>query len=176
MDIQDALEYADRVVFEKTGKHLDDLQASVIIGAIQRQKYDDIAKSMQVSLGYVKDVGYELWSMLSEHFGEEVNKSNLGATLLRKGIINQTINVFGNIGDGGMTGSIIESFNGDPKNYSERSNNRDSISSNSEISQKIQKLKDAGLNDWQIALALDLTVEMIREILSPKSKNLDNAQ
>ena len=35
MEIQDVLKFADRLVFNHTGKHLDDLQTSIIEGVFQ---------------------------------------------------------------------------------------------------------------------------------------------
>jgi hypothetical protein len=43
MNVQEALLFADEVVFAKTGKHLDDIQVGVIEGVLKRQKYGDIA-------------------------------------------------------------------------------------------------------------------------------------
>ena len=69
MNVQEALPFADEVVFAKTGKHLDDMQVGVIEGVLKRQKYGDIAQGLNFTEGDAKDVGYELGScslMLSE--------------------------------------------------------------------------------------------------------------
>jgi hypothetical protein len=97
VNIEEALLFADEVVFSNTGKHLDDVQFGLLKGVLQRQKYADITKELNCSEGYIKDVGYELWKLLSEVFEEEVNKSNLQAALLRHKIINSfNFNIFGN--------------------------------------------------------------------------------
>ena len=43
MNVQEALPFADEVVFAKTGKHLDDMQVGVFEGVLKWQKYGDIA-------------------------------------------------------------------------------------------------------------------------------------
>ena len=43
MNVQEALPFADQVVFAKTGKHLDDMQVGVIEGVLKWHKYGDIA-------------------------------------------------------------------------------------------------------------------------------------
>ena len=60
MNVQEALPFADEVVFEKTGKHLDDMQVGVIEGVLKWQKYGDIAQGLNFREGDAKDVGYQL--------------------------------------------------------------------------------------------------------------------
>ena len=65
MDVNEVLQFVDRLVFEQTGKHLDDVQRAVIEGSWQRQTYDEISKKSHVSKNYVGDIGAELWQILS---------------------------------------------------------------------------------------------------------------
>jgi DNA replication protein DnaC/DNA-directed RNA polymerase specialized sigma24 family protein len=81
--LQDVLDFADDLVFEKTGKHLTDLQQAVIKGAYQGKSYAHIAKERYCSSGHVKDIAYGLWDLLSELLGEKIDKFNLGSTLER---------------------------------------------------------------------------------------------
>ena len=83
MDVNEALQFANRVVFERTGKHLDDLQRAVVEGTWQRQTYDDIAKEYHVTKNHVSDVGSELWKLLSDALGEDIKKSNFRSNLER---------------------------------------------------------------------------------------------
>jgi hypothetical protein len=83
MDVNEALQFANRVVFERTGKHLDDLQRAVVEGTWQRQTYDDIAQKCHVTKNHVSDVGAELWQLLSEALSEDIKKSNFCSTLER---------------------------------------------------------------------------------------------
>jgi hypothetical protein len=83
MNLKEALKIADKIVFEKTGKHLDDLQAAVLRGTLQRETYKHIAKDFDCSESSVRKVGAELWEILSEELGEDVSKSNLSSAIER---------------------------------------------------------------------------------------------
>lgn len=83
MDFYEILQLADNLVVKKTGKHIDDLQKAILQGTWEGQKYSEIAKNYQCSEGHVKDVGSELWKILSEELGEEVKKSNFKTTIER---------------------------------------------------------------------------------------------
>ncbi|MFB2972337.1 ATP-binding protein [Aerosakkonema sp. BLCC-F183] len=76
MDIAEILELADDLVFSKTGKHLDRLQKTVLKGTVQGQTYPEIAKDNGFSESHVKNVGHELWNLLSSGLGEKVTKAN----------------------------------------------------------------------------------------------------
>lgn len=77
------LQFVDRLVFEQTGKHLDDVQRAVIEGSLPRQSYDQISKKSHVSKNYVGDVGADLWKLLSEVLGENIKKNNFRSILER---------------------------------------------------------------------------------------------
>ncbi|MGB7708480.1 MAG: NB-ARC domain-containing protein [Microcoleus sp.] len=83
MDVQEILKLADDLVFVNTGKHLDDLQEVILRGTLQGQKYSKIADESHCSEGHIKDIASELWKLLSEVLGEEVNKSNFRVTFER---------------------------------------------------------------------------------------------
>jgi hypothetical protein len=91
MDVNDVLQFMDRLMVERTGKHLDDLQKAVIVGTWERQTYEDIAQQYRFNKNYVGDVGAGLWQLLSEVFGEEVKKSNFRSTLERLRLANSPI-------------------------------------------------------------------------------------
>jgi hypothetical protein len=103
--INDYILFADKVVFNKTGQHLDDIQIGVIEGVLERRRYADIAKKLSCTEGYVKDVGYQLWKLLSEIFGEEVNKSNIKSSLLRHNFTNN-VSISGNDNSIGSIGQV----------------------------------------------------------------------
>ncbi|MFM6367191.1 MAG: ATP-binding protein, partial [Dolichospermum sp.] len=71
------------MVFEKTGKHLDDVQTAVVEGSWKRQTYDHIAREYNLSSSHVGDVGSELWQLLSEILHEDIKKTNFRSTLER---------------------------------------------------------------------------------------------
>ncbi|MEG3939744.1 NB-ARC domain-containing protein [Microcoleus sp. S36b_A3] len=84
MDVQEVLKIADEIVFANTGKHLDDLQYAILRGTWERQKYADIGKNYNCTEAYVKNVAAELWQILSDVLGEDLNKSNFKATFERR--------------------------------------------------------------------------------------------
>ena len=84
MTVNKALQYVDRLIVEKTGKHIDNLQKAVIEGTWQRQTYENIAQEHHVTKNHVGDVGYELWQLLSEQLGEDINKLNFRSTIERR--------------------------------------------------------------------------------------------
>jgi hypothetical protein len=83
MDAEEILKFADNLVFAKTGKHLDNVQEAILVGAWQGQKYPKIAEEAHCTEGHARDVASELWKILSDVLGETVNKSNFRSTLKR---------------------------------------------------------------------------------------------
>ena len=83
MNLKEVLTLADRIVFEKTGQHLDDLQEAVLRGTLKRETYKHIAKNFDCSESRMKQVGSELWQILSEQLGEDVNKKNFISAIHR---------------------------------------------------------------------------------------------
>lgn len=81
MDIAEILKVADELVSAKTGEHLDYLQEAILRGTLQGRKYSDIAEEMHASEGHVRDVGSELWKILSDGLGENITKANFRAIL-----------------------------------------------------------------------------------------------
>jgi hypothetical protein len=160
MNVQEALDFADEVVFAKTGKHLDDMQVGVIEGVLKRQKYGDIAQALNCTEGYAKDVGYELWELFSDAFGEEVNKLNLRSALIRKSRIS---NVTGSVITGHhvahnhVIGSLNVCTSQEESPEFLRGKQRAKI-------EAIQRLQTVGLSDEQIAQCLDMTLEEIRQV------------
>jgi hypothetical protein len=84
MDIEEALEFADHLIFAMTGKHLNSLQQAILRGAWDNHKYREIAERHHRSEVYVKEVGFKLWQLLSDIFGETVNKGNFRSVLERR--------------------------------------------------------------------------------------------
>lgn len=160
MNVKEALAFADEVVFAKTGKHLDDMQVGVIEGVLKRQKYGDIAQALNCTEGYAKDVGYELWELFSDAFGEEVNKLNLRSALIRKSRIS---NVTGSVISGNHVarGHLIGALNVCTSQEESPEFLRGKQQAKMDA---IQRLQAVGLSDEQIAQCLDLTLEEIRQV------------
>jgi DNA-directed RNA polymerase specialized sigma24 family protein len=178
MDAKEVLKHLDELVFTQTGKHLDSLQTAIIKGVLNGWKYADIAKEYQCTRGHAKDEAYELWQILSEALGEDLNKSNFRASVERLGFDNfQYQSQI--IGHSVITGSI--NFCPNPSQVNEKSEleNLESIitevstsvngnSNNIEIARKLARLEtiprliEIGLTAEQIAHILDLSLEEIQ--------------
>jgi serine/threonine-protein kinase len=75
MEVEQALEFVDKLIYDDTGKYLNDLERKVFVGSWSGLTYEKIHPEHP---GYVeKDVAYKLWKKLSQVLGEEVKKKNL---------------------------------------------------------------------------------------------------
>ncbi|WP_341737114.1 NB-ARC domain-containing protein [Microcoleus sp. CAWBG640] len=83
MNLKEMLKFADDIVFAKTGQHLDDLQAAVLQGTLQRETYKEIAKDFDCSESRTREIGAKLWQILSEDLGEDINKKNFRSVMER---------------------------------------------------------------------------------------------
>ena len=92
---------ADEMVFAKTGQHLDNLQEAILRGTMQGEKYTKIAEEIHCNESYVRQIGSELWHILSEELGEDVNKTNFRSAMGR--FIFENVSNFENV--------AISSFN-----------------------------------------------------------------
>ena len=168
MDTAHILQFVDKVLSAKTGKHLNDLQRKIIEGILNRQKYSDIADTYGCTAGHAKDVGYELLQMLSDAFDEPVDKGNLESVLERQ--LNLNIN-FGdrnttNFGDS----NTINYINGcseiptstPDKNQPPTPDFQDST--NQVKIEMVGKLRQLGLRDEQIAEVLGLALEVVKQM------------
>lgn len=86
-DMQGGLEFAEQLIYAKTGKSLTDIQKAVLQKSWegQRKTYNQIAHEFQYSESYIKQtVAPQLWKLLSEALGEKVNKNNVRTVLERR--------------------------------------------------------------------------------------------
>lgn len=83
MDFQEVLQFADQLIFAQTGKHLDDVQETVIKGVWQGQTYERISKESHRSESHLRDIGYKLWQVFSEQLDQDIKKHNFRSTLSR---------------------------------------------------------------------------------------------
>ena len=162
MDVKELLKFVDESVFVKTGKRLNDLQRQVIEGALNHQKYVDIADGFERSEGHVKDTGYELLQILSDVFEEPVKKGNL------KSVLERQRNTIFNFSDGsvGNVGDVINcvNFNSDrPKSKLDQVPLEKPDSQQNKQISKIKKLQDIGLTNDEIAELLEIPLESIAE-------------
>ncbi len=83
MEIQEALNWTDDLIFAKTGKHLDSLQRSILEGVWEHQEYKDMAENYHCTVDHVRKTASELWKLLSNVLREDVKKRNFKSTLKR---------------------------------------------------------------------------------------------
>lgn len=168
MDIPQILQSVDEVVYAKTNKHLNNLQRRIIAGILKDQRYADVSETYGYSAQHVKKASHELLQMLSDVFGEQVKKSNLESVLERQINVNIT---FGNkntrhkniIGIGSIKSCPVPSTNIPEKSkattpdFQQQSNNETKL-------ETIDKLRNFGLSDEQIAEALEIPLEVVNEV------------
>lgn len=71
------------VIKNRTGQNLNELQITVLKGAYHNESYDRIANRYGCSKDHAKRVGSSLWSLLSQCFGQTVDKRNVKVILDR---------------------------------------------------------------------------------------------
>lgn len=166
MDSPQILQFVDKAVWARTGKHLNNLQRGIISGILKRQRYADVAETYGYSSQHVKKASHELLQMLSEVFGEQVKKSNLESVIERQ--INQNITLGKN---NNFQNNRISYVNNCPNpstptpdesqpetpDLQEESKNKTKI-------ETIDKLRQFGLSDEQIAEALDIPLEQVKQV------------
>ncbi|MDA0268644.1 MAG: ATP-binding protein [Cyanobacteria bacterium] len=84
MGAETMLNQADTLIFEITGKHLNDLQRRILEQAWQRQTYGEMARRLRYTEGHIKDVASQLWQTLSQSLDEPVTKGNCRSVLERR--------------------------------------------------------------------------------------------
>ena len=167
MDSPQILQFVDEAVYTNTGKRLNNLQRRIIAGILNRQRYADVAETYGYSSQHVKKASYELLQMLSEVFGEPVKKSNLESVLERH--INQNITTLGNKNNQKIIG--ISYINNCPNpstptpDLSQPENpDLQQKSKNQTKIETIDKLRQLGLSDEQIAEALDIPLDQVKQV------------
>ncbi len=159
MDIQEILHFVDDAVCAKTGQRLNDLQRAIIEGILNRHKYSEIAKTYGCTPGHAKDEGYKLLQMLSNIFGEAVNKKNIKSVLERQGNLNIT---FGNSNVIGYINFCSEPPKATPE-QSQPATDTFERGKNQAMIERIGKLRQFGLSDEQIADVLGLLLQVVKQ-------------
>jgi tetratricopeptide (TPR) repeat protein len=81
MDVDAALLWVDGLVQAKTGNRLSELQRIIFEQVWKGRRYLEISESYGCTEGHAKDVGSDLWKLLSEVLGERITKKNLRVVL-----------------------------------------------------------------------------------------------
>jgi len=80
MTIEDALNIVDSILEHKS---LSTIQEAIFRQTWEGKTYSEIAEKAGYDAAYIRDVGYKLWQLLSEAFGDRVTKNNLQVVLRR---------------------------------------------------------------------------------------------
>jgi hypothetical protein len=174
MDWQAVVKSIDELVFQQTGKHLNSLQREILKGVLNGRKYADIAEKYNCTTGHAKDKGYELWQVLSDILGEELNKSNFCATVERLGFANyqsplignhvrvDSINLCNNSETSELDKQDVASITSHPQSTTPPNATEDNLFHKTKLN-TVSKLTKLGLTPEQIAEALDLPLDEVIE-------------
>lgn len=81
MSPEEAIKVADETLYAHTGKYLTDIQRFILHESLLKKRYEEM-KGYETQ--HIKNVGAELWRLLSDALGEKVGKSNFQAALIRR--------------------------------------------------------------------------------------------
>lgn len=165
MDTQEVFSLIDNLVFDHTGKHLDTLQLGILKNVFDGQKYAKIAEKYNCSEGHARDKAYELWRILSEVLGEELNKSTVRSAIERFITTSSTNNIVNSVKIDQVTFCHNPSNNREMENYNIYKTENNVIKAKLET---VPKLIGLGLTIEQIAQALDLDIQLILDSLKPE--------
>lgn len=174
-DDNELLKLVDRLIFEKTGKHLNTLQQLVLQGMYDGKTYETIARDTRYTTKYVREVGYKLLKSLSVVMDEEMQKGNLKAALDRRNISNTS-----NFGrDYIQYVEYVHTLNLKPCPFlpSNADNNRPTESKfktqierlEIDVAEFVCKLHSQGIEPCQIAQLLGVPDAIVNKILGERS-------
>ena len=83
-NVEDVLEWADNLIFDKTGENLTPIQEAILTGVWDRKKYPQIAKDYNCSESHIKKEAAKLWEKLGEELGQDLKKFNFRYKLEKK--------------------------------------------------------------------------------------------
>jgi WD40 repeat protein len=81
MDAEESWLFVNELVFAKTQIRLQKIHQDVFQKAWQGEKYSTIAEDLDYNEQYIKDIGSELWKLLTEVLGEPVKKPTVQTVL-----------------------------------------------------------------------------------------------
>ncbi|WP_017297562.1 NB-ARC domain-containing protein [Nodosilinea nodulosa] len=84
MTDDDALALVERVLADRGVGPLSQLQATLLQQSWCDRTYQDMALALGYEVGYVKQIGSDLWQCLSENLGKKVTKRNLRGVLAQQ--------------------------------------------------------------------------------------------
>lgn len=85
MNWDEVVREIDSKVFQKTNRHLKEVENILLHGAWQGKTYEQMEENCQYSLSYLKQAaGPRLWKLLSEILEEDIGKTNFRVVLERQ--------------------------------------------------------------------------------------------
>ena len=84
MTLEEALAWVESTLETKTGKQLTPPEKQILKAAWNNETYSDIADSLYMSVGHIKDLASLLWKRLSDLLDEKVTKNNFRRLLLER--------------------------------------------------------------------------------------------
>lgn len=82
---EEAFQVADEAIYQKSGKHISDIEMTIFRGAWQDKTYEEIAENTEYAANYLhRMVGKDFWQKLSDALGERVSKKNFKTALERR--------------------------------------------------------------------------------------------
>jgi hypothetical protein len=84
VDVDILIEFIDAKIFEYKKRNLRDVEVNFIKGILNGKTHKEISQIYNIPLQYIQpDIGFNMWKLLSEIFGEKFTK-NTAKTLLEK--------------------------------------------------------------------------------------------
>ncbi|MEG4859071.1 NB-ARC domain-containing protein [Microcoleus sp. K1-B6] len=111
MNIAEVVTLADELIFAKTGKHLDYVQEAILRGTLQDTTYTQIAQEVYSSPSHVRNVGSQLWKILSKGLGKNITKANFRTVLEKEKIYNYQLAIVGDNIKVGENVTVNNNFN-----------------------------------------------------------------
>ncbi|MTJ51762.1 tetratricopeptide repeat protein [Anabaena sp. UHCC 0253] len=84
MNIDDALKFTQSLIENHTKKPLNDSQMTVLRGCLEGKLYREIDNLYNFSEDYSKEIGFDLWKILSKILGVKVTKNNFRTVIEQK--------------------------------------------------------------------------------------------
>ncbi len=84
MTFEEAIEWVESTLESKTGKQLTAPEKGILKAAWEDETYRDVADSLYMSVGHIKDLASLLWKHLSDLLEEKVSKNNFRNLLLER--------------------------------------------------------------------------------------------
>ena len=84
MDYKTASKFINSALLSSKGRSLSALEITILRGSWSGKTYEQIANSSEYSFNYlIRDVGPRFWRLLTEVFGENVNKNNIQSVIVK---------------------------------------------------------------------------------------------